>query len=290
MIFLFSILELIGIYMPLILGSYCSFFLLKIPFLTLETAFTFGSLLGSLVIKLNFSKYLIFLISFFISALGGAFVALLTYFTKKIINVSYFLAGIIVIGLFHGINQFIIDGVHLTLNDYDIYLSLFKSFDKFPQLTTIIFINIIIIFLFYILLKTSLGFSFKIYGNNNKFFDNYKINTDYIVIMGLIFSGAFAGISGLIFSLTNGFYDIGMGFGINLNCITILILGIAGMGSKVNIKVPIFGTFFYFLIQAFILKMKFDTKYFTMVQVLIIYTILFLVDKYSKGKKYEIGI
>lgn len=287
--FFFSAFEQISIYFPILLGAYSSFFLLKIPFLTLETAYLLGSLLSCFINYLKLNSLITLIFCILTSVFAGLIISSITFFVKKYIDISYLLASIIVNGFFHGASQFIAKGVHLTLTNYENVLSIVPSFKFYPQLTTIFFLSLFIFVSFYFFLKTKLGFCFKIYGNNKEFFLNYKISKDYIEYFGVLISGILGAFSGFINTYVNGFYDLGMAFGINLIFITILILGIAVIEKKESLMIPVSGIFIYFFMQFFLLKINFDSKYFTMVQSLIIYLILFFMKKF-KGKKYELGL
>jgi putative ABC transport system permease protein len=284
-----TILEQGAIYLPLVLGAYCAFSLLKIPYLAIESAFVFGALLTSHAIFLKLPILVVLLVSLFVAMLAGAMVGLLTFAIKYYAKVSFLLASIISIGFFHGINQFVIRGAHISLN-VDKILSILPSVRAYPHLTTLIIISFFIIMLFYIFIKSQIGLSCAIYGNNSNFFEHYNISTNYVCIIGIIISSSLAGLSGFLSAYNNGFADISMGFGINLLCITALVLGKTFSNRKYSFIIPCIGILIYLIIQQFLLKINFDSQYFSTVQAVVVFLLLTMTQKFTKEKSNELGL
>ncbi len=285
-----TFLEQVCIYMPLILGSYCAFSVLKVPFLAIESSYVFGGLMGSLVLLLNLGPFFGLVFSSSAALLGGAFVGLVTCIVRYYAHISFLLASIISLGLFHGINQMIIHGTHVSLSTVDGILSLIPSVQGYPQLATLIIVALIITSMFFCFSRSALGLSCSIYGNNPDFFTHYNISSYFVQFACIVVSSSLAGISGFLNAGVNGFADISMGFGINLFCITMIILGKAFTKVKYGIMIPIFGIVSYFILQQVLLQIHFDSRYFIMVQACIVFVLLVLTQIFTKGKKYEQGL
>lgn len=290
---LFSILctlaEQVALYLPLVLGAYCAFSLLRIPYLALESAYLFGAICSSRFMLLD-CPYLIASFGSCIAALvGGTIAGMVAYGIQYYLRVSFLLSSIITIGLFHGINQFILNGAHVSVHKYSSLLSFLPSVDGYPQLTSLLLFAACILLVFFFFTRSSLGISCGIYGNNPHFFDHYGISGHFIVFAGVVMSSAMAGISGFFAACMNGFADISMAFGINLFCIMALIVGrVLAKGSAVVI--PFVGLLVYFIMQQALLKMHFDSRYFTMMQALLVCVLLYVMQRYTKGKNYELGL
>jgi putative ABC transport system permease protein len=247
------ILEQALMHLPLICGAYISISLMKQPDLSINSAYLMGAIFGA---KTPFMFGIIG------SCFGGLLVGLTTSLIAKKGKIPYLLASIISIGLFHGFSLFILGSS---------YMSIGQSYTASANTVVAICALAVVAFL-YLFLKTQLGYSLAVYGNNSKFFEHHNINSGFVLISGICISHILAGIGGYLFTLSNGFVEVGMGTDIALLCITGIILGkiVCRSNKPINFLVPIVGTFVYFTIQQLLLKTGFDLKYFTLVQSVIV--------------------
>ncbi len=265
-------------HLPLMVGAYISFSLLKVPDLSIESAYVVGSLFGSyLVMHLpNMPLGIVIILIIGASFIGGALVGLISSLLTQKGNFPHLLSSIVTFGLFHGINQ-LISPTYVSLSSYHNPLSMVHEYiPHHPELPMIIFISCTVIALIFCLFKRQLGYAYAVYGNNPSFFKNYDISTSFVFITGIMLSNALAGISGYIFAQSNNFLELNMGLGKALLCITALILGkaIARTKKPFSIIIPIVGTGAYFTLQQLLLKIGFNLKYFTAVQAFLVLCIL----------------
>lgn len=262
-------------YAPFALGAYLSISVMRIPNLAIESAVAVGAIAGALMASLLPALGItgIWSAAFLAGGCTGLVAALLH--TKGYI--SHLLAGLITIGLFHGIMQFlaptgqVLFGQNLLAShSREIYIAIASMF---------------LVGLIHMLLQTQLGLACGIYGNNVNFLRHFKISTNWIVCAGLFISNGLAGLSGAFIAQANGFADALMGSGIILLGLTILVLGrIHTFGKHVQITIPMLGAATYFSLQYILLKIGFDLRYFTAVQAAIIACIL-LMNNYSSNKQ-----
>ncbi len=276
----FIILEQSFMYFPLVLGAYISISLMKVPDLSIESAYVFGAILSSKLIMVlpNIPfVFKLFLIVFF-SLLGGMIVGLVSSLLTQKAKIPHLLSSIMTIGLFHGINQIVLGTSNISISSKENLLEVFNFLNLYqnPEFIALSVIFIAVFTTLFFLFKTQLGYSLAIYGNNPKFFQNYGISKKFIFICGIVVANMLAGFSGYLVAQSSGFVDIGMGFGMALFCITCLILGKAVFVSKrvFSMFIPIFGLFLYFSVQQVLLKIGFNLKYFTMVQSIIVLCII----------------
>lgn len=272
------------LHLPLVLGAYVSLSLLKIPDLCLEAAFVFGAICSAQVLLFcgGVQGPISFLLVLIASILGGCIVGLIASALTYYANFPHLLSSILVIGFFHGVNQLVLGGAHCSVSALPNLIGLLPVFSSFPELAMLALINAVIIGCAWALFHRQLGYSFAIYGNNPRFFSYYHIATGYVFTAGLLVAHGCAGFCGALMVQSNGMADITMGFGMVLLCITALLLGrICRFSAKpLSILVPIIGTVLYFTIQQSLLvlatrfALPFDTKYFTMVQSVIVALIL----------------
>ena len=283
---LLIIFEQFCLYFPFALGSYISFSALKVPDISIEAAYIFGAILATKISSiLNVQDvFLSSIIFLFFGVLGGAFVGFVSAVFTKLFNLPHLISSIITIGIFHGINQFVLGSAIFSIGSSKNYLNVFNLFIQSPEFILIFFAFLILLILGFLFFKTKLGVVFFVYGNNPLFFQYHNVSSKFVFMVGLLISNALAGLSGCFIAQSNGFADINSGFGFALFGVTSVILGnvmLFAYKKTITILVPVFGTFLYFIIQQLLLKVGFDLKYFTMVQSLIVF--LLLAIKYSKN-------
>jgi putative tryptophan/tyrosine transport system permease protein len=272
------------LHLPLIIGAYISFSLLKVPDLSIESAYVVGAIMGIYplthchAIPLGIMIIIIFGASF----LGGTLVGLTSSLLTQKGNFSHLLSCIITFGLFHGINQYI-SPVYVSLANLKNPLMFFEITNQHPEIFMLFLISLIIIGGIFFLFKTQLGYSYAVYGNNPQFFKHYGISTPFIFITGIMLANGLAGVSGYLFAQSNSFMELNMGLGKTLLCITALILGktIITLKKPFSLLVPIVGTAAYFTLQQLLLKVGFNLKFFTATQALFVVLIL-LYTSYKK--------
>ncbi|MBV8661099.1 MAG: hypothetical protein JO129_03065 [Candidatus Dependentiae bacterium] len=290
--FFMIILEQSMIYLPLVFGAYISFSLLKIPDLSLETAYLIGAFTGSLALQImqGFPVGIALGVVICASILGGMFVGLVSSCITRFGNIPHLLSSIITFGLFQGL-FLLYSHPYVSLAKYENVFMIIPYFPKHPELCILLMINFVICCLYAYLLQTQLGRSFAIFGQNPSFFKHFKISTNYIFIMGVLISNGLAGLAGFFFAQTNSLLEMNMGVGKALFCITALILGKAMYyQAKSSFVLPIVGVGFYFFIQQLLLKVGFNLKYFTAVQSLLVFIILLAMYKKNRAQHDQLGI
>jgi len=275
------------------LGAYISFSLMKVPDLSIESAYVFGAILASksLGVLQGFSTGVNLLCVIVASMVGGLCVGLVSSLLTKQVKLPHLLSSILTIGLFHGISQFVLGTSNVSLSKFDnplvIKVFSYEFFSQNNDLPIVFFLGIVFVMLGYFFLKSQLGLCLAVYGNNPEFFQHHRISDKFVFVFGLMISNTLAGLSGYLVAQSNGFIDVNAGHGIALFCITFLILGKAIKRKKYfSFLVPVIGLVAYCTLQQVILKVGFNLKYFTMVQSIIV--ILLLMHTYKNKSKYDV--
>ena len=287
----YIILEQVLLHFPLVLGAYISIALMKVPDLSLESAYVFGAIIGAkTMIALHAIPIYIRLPSTLIaSMLGGSIVGLVSSTLTCKAGLPHLLSSILTFGLFHGITQAIASS-YISLSSYPNQLAIMPYITQHPELLCLLVLGCIMLLGGYYLCKTQLGYAYAVYGNNASFFSHYGVSTSYVFITGIILSNALAGFAGFLFAQSNGFAELNMGLGKALLCITALILGkaIVRYSKPLNIAIPVIGVVTYFSIQQTLLKIGFNLKYFTMFQACIVLIVIISIYKKQNGNKKSI--
>lgn len=275
---IYIIVEQVLIHMPLMCGAYISFSLLKVPDLSLESAYVSGALCAaSMVGYLPLGWHGVsLLVVMGVSLFAGAAVGALSGALTRLLTIPHLLSAIIVNGLMWGINQIIV-GTYVSLSGMPNVL-IYKLIARHPELPVLAVIGCCIIGMFYCIARTQLCYAWAVFGSSAHFFRHYGINASYVFLSALCMSNALAGLTGYLFAQSGGFADINMGVGKTLFCITALMLGKTVCISKKPIvpTVPVVGSIFYFFMQQLLLKVGFNLKYFTAVQALLVLGILII--------------
>lgn len=279
-----SIFEQILLFLPLLLGAYISMGLMKVSNLSIESGYLFGAILASELLLDGYSGFAALIIVLLGSIVGGGITGIIAGCLAEKAQFSHVLSAIITVGLFQGVAQLVIGGSHITLSNVSNPLKYFSYIQQYPNLAMIFLISFFLYLLFYIFMKTQLGMSCAIYGNNPCFLQNYRMNQSYVVIAGLAISNAFAGVSGYMVAQSNGFVDLYMGMGLPLLCLSSLIIGrsIRGSFKPIQPSVPLLGSIGYFVVQFILLEVGFDLRYFIAVQAVLVAVMLLISSRFFK--------
>lgn len=262
-----------SMYIPLVLGGFITISYMKIPDLSLESAFTVGAITAYHLLKLqiNVPSLVLLFMAIGTSFLGGMVVGLISSFLTTYCRFAHLLSSIITTGLFHGINLLLLG----TCN-----ASLYGCSNPFvgvvKEHVMIMIITFILYLIFVMIARSQLGVSFSIYGRNKCFFQRHGISEKYVFMSGVMISNGLVGIAGFLCSYTQGFVDTNMGVGIALFVLTALILGKVLVPCAQRLAIPLIGCVSYFIIQQSLLHVGFDLKFFTTVQALLVLTILII--------------
>lgn len=280
-----AIFEQMALYVPLLLGAYLSIAVMKIPNLSIETAYVFGAIVASQVIMLEGNGNLVILaLAVLMSLCGGAIVGIVVSLFTEYAKFSHILSAIVTMGLFHGIFQWILSGSHVTISNFYNPLRLLDFIKGYPEFLVVAIISLVVAVLFFMFLYTQLGISCALYGDNPLFLKSYRINQSYVVMAGMAISNALAGLTGYMVAQSNGFVDITMGVGLPLLCLSALIIGksLCLTSRPYSIWIPLLGVMGYFFIQYWLLLIGFDLRYFVSVQAIIVALFLIVSSRITK--------
>jgi len=250
-----SILDQALITLPLLIGAYITISLLKFPDFSIESAYLFGAVMACTTADLGLSAIIVS------AMVGGALVGAIVSTLNQCLKLPFLLAAIITNGFFHGLTQYVLNTPLKTFHP-----PAMPSEHLLFALAGICLIGII-----GASLRSRLGYSLAIYGNNPLFFQHHPTSGRYVTFFGMMVGHACAGIGGLFFALSNGFVDLTMNAGVILLCLTALILGkFLIRTNRPNILTPLVGLVAYFCVQQTLIYVGLDLKYFNFFQALFI--------------------
>ncbi len=286
--------EYVCLYFPLVLGAYFTISLMKIPDLSIEAAYVCGSIMGVRMLFLT-SKLPLFpaaILCFTASICGGLLVGLTSSLLTNKAKFPHLLSSILTVGIFHGANQFFLGTSNISITSQRNLIGLLNYLRKYPELPSLVITMLLLMGLGSLFLRTKLGTSLAVYGNNPRFFENYGVSTRFIFITGVMIANGLAGLAGFFDAQASGFVDVNMGSMKALFCINSIILGktIVGGDKPFSMWVPLVGSLTYFIIIQLLLKVNFNLKYFTMVNSLIVAAILITKYRHSRLRAQVLGV
>jgi putative ABC transport system permease protein len=281
------VLELSCLYFPLILGSYINISLMKVPDISIESAYVCGAVFGGKMLEAcaGMPSGMALMCVVLASMTGGLIVGTFSSFFTRFGMLPHLLTSILTNAVFYGINQFILSGATMSLSNSKNPLILSDFTVHSSEFLTVLGIALCLIVVGYFFLKTQLGYACAVFGNNPKFFTHYHVSTNAIFILGVVIANALAGLSGYLVAQSSGFVDVNAAQGLVLTCITALILGKVAMFyiKNFSIVVPVVGAISLCGLQQLLLRIGCSQRYFMAIQACLIISIL-TVKYYREGK------
>jgi len=270
-----AILSQILLFLPLVLGAYITLSLLKLPDFSLESAYLFGAVMGCVAQDSSLVGMLV------CAVLGGCLVGAFVSICNQVLKLPFLLAAIVTNGLFHGVTQYVL-GASLVS---------FHPFMPTQELFIFTCISGCLVLALGLGLRSQLGYSFAVYGNNPSFFQYQETSGKYVLFIGVMLGHSCAALSGFLFAGSNGFVDLTMNYGIILLCLTALILGrLFLLTPRPHVLVPLLGTAAYFVIQQSLVYAGLNLKYFNALQALCVLAVLSLGHRKQKMTLDHLGV
>ncbi|HJD64733.1 MAG TPA: ABC transporter permease [Rickettsia endosymbiont of Diachasma alloeum] len=252
---LITALEQSLIMLPLILGMYISYRILKITDLTVDGTYVLGAAVFAKSIALGLFPAMILAIT------AGGIIGSIVSFMQKNNRINGLIAGILASFMLYSVNLKIMQRPNISILGMPSLLALFNTEN---WLLPLIILNIIVIFAVIILLKKQLGLMLRAFGFNKDLLITLGKPAEVYRTVGLSISNALASLTGSISAQVNGFADINMGFGVALVGIGAIVIGrhILIRNNSFNTVKEIFSCFigilFYFITLSILLRIGID--------------------------------
>lgn len=249
-------LELGIIYAILALGVFLSFRSLNMPDMTVDSGFTLGAAV-SVIMSVSGHPFLGLLLAFIAGGGAGCVTALLH--TK--LKIQPLLAGILTMLGLYSINLKVMGGkANIPLLNKPTVYSFMEELipGDYTRLLFDVIILLGVLLLFYLFLKTRLGFALRATGDNEQMVRSQGVNTDLIIVIGMALSNGLVSLSGALIAQEQSFVDVGMGIGMVVIGLASVIIGEALFGVKTlfrRLVAVILGSILYRLIIAIALEL-----------------------------------
>ena len=257
----------------LALGVFLTFRILDIADLSVEGSFPLGAAAAATAITSGLGLPAAFVLALIAGALAGAITGILT--TK--LRIPALLAGILTMIGLYSVNLHVMGKSNIgLLQDETVFTILENSLGLSVAVSGLavglIFAALIAVILYWFF-GTELGTAIRATGFNPQMARAQGINTNTMVVLGLVISNALVALSGATVAQANGFADVGMGVGTIVIGLASVIIGevlFSPKSFKTSLIAVILGSIVYRLVIAFVLEMDMppnDLKLFTAVLV-----------------------
>ena len=269
------------------LGVFLTFRVLDVADLSVEGTFPLGAAVAATLIDAGHSVWLAMVAAMVAGCLGGTVTALLT--TK--LKIPALLSGILTMIGLYSVNLMIMGKANVPLLRTETIFTVTQDITgTSPVIATLIvgFISTLIVGLFmYWFFGTVLGTAIRATGCNSQMARAQGINTNIMIILGLLISNGLVALSGALVAQSNGFADVGMGTGTIVIGLASVIIGevLLGTRSFKNWLVSvIFGSIVYRIVIAIVLELGMppnDLKLFTAILVAIALSLPIIKGKFT---------
>jgi len=294
----------------LVIGVYISFRILDIADLSIEGTFPLGASVAAVLIFHGVNPLISTLLAFIFGLIAGGITGVLH--TK--LKIPAILSGIITMTALFSINLVILglsDKNKATLSSLSITNDIFSTTNKLmsglfdsigiSKASSLSIVTIVISGLFllvtsilvYFLFGTEIGMSVRATGNNISMARAEGINTDLMIILGLMLSNGLIALSGALFAQASSIATTDSGKGAIVIGLAGIILGELIFGKKQSFKVSlisiIIGSIIFFIIKAIAINLNVDYLLNLLLAVMLaVILALPLIKKKIKLKKREV--
>lgn len=243
------------IYAFVALGIMLPFRILGFPDLTSEGAFPLGGCVCGALIAAGYDPVAAMSVAVLAGFLAGCSTALI----HLRFGINTLLAGILVMTMLYSVNLRVMGRSNIALFSFD---NVFTQIHPELMLNLgwkILFIGSIVLLLcclLYLFFITEKGIAVRAVGANPEMAEAQGISIWAATIGGVGLASAFSALGGSLLIQSQGYADVGMGFGVLINGLAALIIGEALLGRGSVLKqllAPVLGALVYYQLVSLIL-------------------------------------
>lgn len=240
------------------LGVYITFKLLNYADLSVDGTFATGGAVTAVLVTKGVDPFLSLLAALAAGLLCGG----ITGFLNTKLKIPGILAGILTMIALYSVNMRIMGQPNIPLLGVGTIVSSLSGMLPGNDEVLVAMIlggvfAIALIALMYWFFGTEVGCAVRATGNNEYMVRAFGVNTDSMVILGLMLSNGLVALSGAMVAQSQGYADVGMGTGTIVIGLASVIIGEVLMGNRFNFAYKlvsvVVGSIVYRIIIAFVL-------------------------------------
>jgi len=256
----------------LALSVYLTYRTLGIADLSVEGSFPLGAAVAAVLLDDKHSPATAIAVAGIAGMLAGAVTGLLH--TK--LKIPALLAGILTMIALYSVNLRVMGKANISLLNTDTVYTSLAFLNLSPDMTTLVVgftIAVVSSTLLYMFFGTEIGMALRATGSNPQMIRAMGVNTDNMLLLGLVISNGLVAVSGAFIAQSNGFADVGMGIGTIVIGLASVIIGEVLFGSqsvKNSLISVVLGSIVYRIVIAVVLYLGMppnDLKLFTAILV-----------------------
>lgn len=273
----------------LALGVYITFRVLDIADLSVEGSFPLGAAVAASALVAGWG----IAAAFVLAAIAGALAGVVTGFLTTKLKIPALLAGILTMIGLYSVNLHVMGKANVALLRIDTIFTVTEGFGLTPAMALLavgVVAVLIVGLVIYWFFGTELGTAIRATGCNSQMARAQGVNTNSMIVLGLLISNALVALSGALVCQANGFADVGMGTGTIVIGLASVIIGevLFGTRSFKNCLISvILGSIVYRLVIAIVLQLGMppnDLKLFTAILVAIALSMPLIREKWRARK------
>ena len=275
--------ELLGTYLPLVIGMYITQTLLHIPDLSMETACMVGGMCSCFCMPFlnNIPSIIALPVLISVALCTGAFVGLCSSFLTSRLGIAHVFSAIITAGIGTGF-IYLLMSPYQGLSGYTNHMLFMGS--SLGTIPALLVINLIVCICCIFIMHRQLGYLLIAAGANRSVFAIIGISYETVFSLGVVIANALAGLTGYIMAQTMFFADVHMGLGRLLFALVAVMLGrLFVQSNHAIVIVPLLGTVIQVIMQQLLLRVGFNLNYFSLVHGIILILFLALFSKKLKA-------
>lgn len=266
------------------LGVYLTFRLLNFADMTVDGSFATGGAVAAVAVNGGMNP----LLALLLSLLAGIACGAVTGFLNTKLKIPALLAGILTMIALYSINIRILGGPNVSLVNVR---TVFSAVPGSPMGSTFLvgaLTAALMVALMYWFFGTEVGSSIRATGDNEYMVRAFGVNTNTMVMIGLMISNGLVALSGGLIAENQGYGDANMGIGTIVIGLASLIIGEVLFGNRFNFVYKlcsvIVGSILYRMIIGFVLFLGLessDLKLLTAIVVAVALSVPVIVKKFS---------
>ncbi len=271
------------------LGVFLTFRVLDIADLSVEGTFPLGAAVAATWIADGGNPWLAVVLAIIAGALAGTVTAWLH--TK--LEIPALLSGILTMIALYSVNLRVMGKANVSLLRMDTVFTQVSELIGDPVRASLAFGIVVVLFvggLIYWFFGTELGTAIRATGNNPQMIRAQGVNTDNMIVLGVLISNALVAMCGAFVAQSQGFADVGMGIGTIVIGLAAVIIGEVLFGAhsfKNSLISVVCGSVVYRAVIALVLYLGMppnDLKLFTAVLVAIALSLPLIQNKWQARK------
>jgi putative ABC transport system permease protein len=254
------------------IGVFITYRILNYADLTVEGSITTGAAVAATLIVGGMNPYL----ATFFSFIAGMAAGLITGLLHTKLKIPALLSGILSMIALYSVNIRIMSKANISLLRVDTVFTPFENMGLDSR-TSVIILGLIcvvaVILVLYWFFGTEVGSAIRATGNNPKMIRAQGVNTDSMIILGLVISNGLVAFAGALIAQDQSYADIQMGIGSIVIGLASVIIGEVLFGTRnfMNTLISlVLGAVAYRIIIALVLEMGLaptDLRLFTAITV-----------------------